>query len=97
MLCQWSPQPRIHDVAVRVADQVSNVVPANSVYTRAVELDHIAAWATENNLTRNTSKTKEVIFYDSRRRHSAQSPPLLPGVASEFTLKILGVTLSSHL
>jgi len=58
---------------------------------------HIAASATENNLMLNTSKTKEVIFYDSRRRHSAQSPPLLPGVAREFTLKILGVTLSSHL
>jgi len=45
----------------------------------------------------NTTKTKEVIFHDSRRRHQVQSPPLLPGVARDFTLKVLGVTLSSHL
>jgi len=82
---------------VKFADDTFLVIPANSVHTHAVELDHIAAWATENNLTLNTSKTKEVIFYDSRRRHSAQSPPLLPGIAREFTLKIRGVTLSSHL
>ena len=82
---------------VKFADDTYLVIPANSVHTHAVELDHIAAWATENNLTLNTSKTKEVIFYDSRRRHSVQSPPLLPGVARQFTLKILGVTLSSHL
>ena len=47
-------------------------------------------------LTLNTTKTKEVIFHDSRRRHSVQSLPLLPGVARDFTLKVLGVTLSSH-
>ena len=33
----------------------------------------------------------------SRRRHSVQSPPLLPGVAREFSLNVLGVTLSSNL
>ena len=82
---------------VKFADDTYLVVPANSVHTRAVELDHIAAWATENNLTLNMSKTKEVIFHDSRRRHSAQSPSLLPGVARDSTLKVLGVTFSSHL
>jgi len=82
---------------VKFADDTYLVVPAKSVHTLAVELNHIAAWATENNLTLNTFKMREVIFYDSRRRHSVQSPPLLPGVARKFTLKILGVTLSSHL
>ena len=48
-------------------------------------------------MTLNAPKSKEVIFHDSRRRHSVQSPPLLPGVARDFTLKVLGVTLSSHL
>jgi len=66
-------------------------------FTRAAELDHIAAWATQNNLKLNTHKSKEVIFYDSRRWYVVHSPPLLPGIARAYTLKVLGVTLSSHL
>ena len=73
------------------------VVPAHSIHTRAAELDHIVAWATENNLMLNMHKSKEVIFYDSRRRHVVHSPPLLSGIARVYTLKVLGVTLSSHL
>ena len=45
----------------------------------------------------NTHKSKEVIFYGSRRRHVVHSPPLLSGVVHAYTLKVLGVTLSSHL
>jgi len=59
----------------------------------------VISLTTVNNLTLNrpTTKTKEVIFHDNRRRHSVQPPPLLPGVARDFTLKVLVVTLSSHL
>jgi len=71
----------------------------NSLHLRWMFPDWTSAmlWATENNLTLNTLKTKEVIFHDSRRSHSVQSPPLLPGVARDFALKVLGVTLSSNL
>jgi len=82
---------------VKYADDTYLVVPAHSIHTRAAELDHIAAWATENNLMLNTHKSKEVIFYDSRRRHVVHLPRLLSGIARVYTLKVLGVTLSSHL
>jgi len=45
----------------------------------------------------NKLKTREVVFHDSRRRQSVQSPPLLPDVARDTTLKVLGVTFSSNL
>ena len=45
----------------------------------------------------NMHKSNEVIFYDSRRRHVDHSLPLLPGIAHVYTLKVLGVTLGSHL
>jgi len=68
-----------------------------NVIFSAAELDNIEAWATENNLTLNRLKTKEVVFYDRRRRHCVQSPSTLPVVARDTTLKVLGVTFSSNL
>jgi len=70
------------------------VVPAHSIHTRAAELDHIAAWATE---IKFDAEYAQVIFYDSRRRHVVHSPPLLSGIARVYTLKVLRVTCSSHL
>ena len=72
------------------------VVPAESADTHAVELSNIIAWAATNNLKLNKVKTKEVVFYDSRRRRELPPPPLLPGVDLDTTLKVLGVTMSSN-
>lgn len=82
---------------VKFADDTYLVVPAECADSRAAELDNIAAWAAKNNLQLNKLKTREVVFHDSRRRHSVQSPPLLPDVARDTTLKVLGVTFSSNL
>ena len=82
---------------VKFADDTYLVIPAECADSRAAELDNIAAWAAKNNLQLNKLKTREVVFHDSRRRQSVQSPPLLPDVARDTTLKVLGVTFSSNL
>jgi len=43
------------------------VISAANISTRAAEIDNIAAWAAENNLKLNKSKSKEVLFRDNRR------------------------------
>jgi hypothetical protein len=82
---------------VKFADDTYLVVPADCVDSRSVELDNIEVWATENNLKLNKRKTREIVFYDNRRRSRVQPPPPLPDVARDTTLKILGVTFSSNL
>jgi hypothetical protein len=82
---------------VKFADDTYLVVPADCVDSRAVELDNIEVWASENNLRLNKLKTREIVFYDNRRRSRVQPPPPLPDVARDNTLKILGVTFSSNL
>ena len=46
-------------------------------------------------LKMNKLKTKEVVFYDSRRRHKVSPPLPLPDVDRITTLKVLGVTLNN--
>jgi len=81
----------------KFADDTYLVVPAESVDTRAAELSNIITWAATNNWKLNKLKTKEVVFYDSRRRRKLSPPPLLPDVDRDTTLKVLGVTLSSNM
>ena len=71
---------------VKFADDTYLVVPAKCTDSRAVELDNIAAWAAKNNLQLNKLKTQEVVFHESRRRHSVQPPPLLPDVARDQSI-----------
>jgi len=63
---------------VKYADDTYLVIPATHADTRVAELGHIAAWAADNNLRLNKTKTREVVFYDNRRRHRIQPPPPLP-------------------
>ena len=59
---------------VKYADDTYLVIPATHADTRVAELGHIAAWAADNNLRLNKTKTREVMFYDNRRRHHIQPP-----------------------
>ena len=60
---------------VKFADDTYLMVPAGNVDTRSAELNNIEAWAQENNLTLNRSKTKKIIFIDHHtRRHHHRSP-----------------------
>jgi len=51
---------------IKFADDTYLVIPAAKVSTRAAEIDEIVAWAAENNLRLNKSKSKEVLFRDNR-------------------------------
>jgi len=61
------------------------------------EIDNVAHWAAENNLKLNVFKTSETVFQNSKRRTAVTLPPKLPGISGEQSLKILGVTITSHL
>ena len=82
---------------VKFADDTYLVIPAASADTRVAELGHIAAWTADNNLRLNKSKTREVVFYDNRRRNRIQPPPPLPDIIRDSTLKVLGVTFTRTL
>jgi len=80
---------------VKFADDTYLVIPATSADTRIAELSHITAWAADNNLRLNKTKTREIVFYDNRRRHGIQPPPPLPDITRGTTLKVIGVTFTN--
>ena len=82
---------------VKFADDTYLVVPSVNASTRQQEMDNIATWAAANNLKLNVSKSKEIIFQNSRRRIAETSPQPLPDISRENVLKILGVTITNHL
>ena len=82
---------------VKYADDTYLVIPATHADTRVAELGHIAALAADNNLRLNKTKTREVVFYDNRRRHRIQPPPPLPDMTRGTTLKVLGVMFTDTL
>ena len=45
----------------------------------------------------NQSKSAEIVFTDSWKRHLAQPPPPLQGIARVTSLKVLGVTVTEKL
>jgi hypothetical protein len=59
---------------VKFADDTYLVVPADCIDSRSVELDNIETWATESNFELKKLKTREIVFYDNRRRSSVQRP-----------------------
>jgi hypothetical protein len=50
------------------ADDTCLIIPALNDESLSAEIDHIEAWALENNLTLNRKKSKEIIFVDTRRK-----------------------------
>ena len=59
-------------------------------------------WAQSNNLSLNISKTREVIFSDTRKKQTVLPPAPLPGITrwcllNNTSLKILGVTITGNL
>ena len=82
---------------VKFADDTYIVIPAFNHHSRATELRNVETWTTKNNLALNKSKTKEVIFYDSRRRRNITTPQPLSDITRENSLKIHGVTFTCSL
>jgi len=47
---------------IKYADDTYLIIPACAQDTRLAEIDNVKEWALSNNLTLNTSKTKETVF-----------------------------------
>jgi len=82
---------------MKYADNTYIIMPACAQDTRLAETDNVKEWALSNNLTRNTAKTKEIVFQNPKVRQKATPPAPLPGIVRESSLKGLGVTLTQHL
>ena len=82
---------------VKFADDTYLIIPASNLDSRSAEVDNIETWASTNNLTLNRTKTKEIIFVDTRRKLQVVSPPALSGIVRVTSLNILGVTMTNGL
>jgi len=82
---------------IKYADDTYLIIPACAHDTRLAEIDNVKEWALSNNLTLNTSKTKEIVFQNPKLRQKATPPASLPGIVRETSLKVLGVTLTQNL
>ena len=73
-------------------------VPASHSHTVQVELDGISRWASDNNLTLNVSKSREMIIRGPRIPPDFPSiPPPVPDLARVSALEVLGVSFSDRL
>ena len=86
----------IRELASEVRRRHYLIVPSANADTRQQETDNIETWAAANNLKLNVSKSKEIVFQDSRQRTAVTPPQRLPDISRENLLKILGVTITSH-
>jgi len=87
-----NPRPLNSDnIFIKFADYPYLVISAANISTRTTEIDNVAAWAAENNLRLNKSKSKKVLFRDNRRGNLKTLPPPLPDISWESSLKILGI------
>jgi len=78
----------------KYADDCYLAVPASSITTTEIELQHISVWAQSCNLKLNSSKSCEIIFTRPRGTFGMFPPPL-KGIARVQTLNILGVELTA--
>ena len=62
---------------MKYADNTYINMPACAQDTRLAETDNVKEWALSNNLTRNTAKTKEIVFQNPKVRQKATPPALL--------------------
>lgn len=79
----------------KFADDTYLVVPASNYLSCADEIDNVACWAKENNLTLNRNKSVEIIFVAPRSRRTVDIPPPAdPSIERVESIKALGVTIS---
>jgi len=87
----------LNNQLVKLADDTYLIAPASNVDSLSTEVDNIEMWARTNSLTLNRTKTKEVVFVDTRRKCQVAAPPPLPGIVRVTSLNILGVTMTNGL
>ena len=94
---ELQPQNPIN-LLLKYADDTDLVVPASHSHTVQVELDGISRWASDNNLTLNVSKSREMIVGGPCTLADLPSiPPTVPGLAHMSALEVLGISFSNRL
>ena len=83
------------NLMVKFADDTYLLTGSSQVHSIQTELTLISSWASDNNLTLNNSKSKQMIISRPRNTHSA--PPTIPNITRVNSLKILGVILQDNL
>ena len=73
------------------------MIPACNIYSRVIELEHVADWAQKNNLKLNRANSVEIVITDSRTKSHYTAPPILPDICGVTSIKVLGVTFTNHL
>jgi len=81
---------------VKFADDLTLVTLAAATVSVEAEFASVHSWARDNKLQINLAKTKEIVITRCGRRGFMQ-PPLIPGVARENLVKLLGITVNNHL
>lgn len=75
---------------VKYADDITlSTYRTINYYCAPEEVDSITKWATENKMSINLTKTKELVV---RGRSKAPIPTPLPGIEQVDNIKLLGVT-----
>ena len=81
------------NLMLKHADDSDLVVPASNSDTVESELNHVEAWASDNNLNLNRGKSFEIIFFSGRARNRPDIPTI-PAIPRVKCAKILGVMIS---
>ena len=81
----------------KFADDTSLITAGENYDQLKDELDNIEAWAKDNNLQLNKTKSYEIMF--TKRRWKPKNPPPEPtlGIKRVNSLKLLGITLQCNL
>jgi len=85
------------NILCKYADDTYVIIPAQNVDTRTAELLNIEAWARDDNITLNTTKSVEILFTDKYRKCQFNPPLDVPGIYRVSSIRILGVTLTNKL
>ena len=77
----------------KYADDTYLITGASKRDASAMELDHVANWAAQNNLRLNTNKSSKMVIL----RKWKTAPPSIPGIKRVSNMVILGVTICNDL
>ena len=83
-----------YNSTINQSNQSINIYLLHSIET---EFAHVQQWSLNNKLVINTSKTKEIIFWRSKKASSKYNLPLLNNIQRVNHVVLLGVTLESNL
>ena len=86
-----------HDKIDEYADDTTLSIPQHIDISIETEFAHVQEWSQNNKLVINTSKTKEIIFWRSKKASSKYNLPLLNNIQRVNHFVFLGVTLESNL